>query len=281
MRREVIDYHMHLERGPLTLEWLKKFWERAEMRGVQEIAITEHAHRFQEFYPVYSHLVSGADAYPYMEKWMAEEFKLHIGDYHALIQEAQGQGIPVKFGIEADYFLGKDELIGTLLQQYPFDFVLGSVHVLEKWGFDYSPDHGWEGRDLNAVYAQYIAVLTQAAKSGLFDCLAHLDVIKVFGHRAGRDYHQEWTGLFEAMAAHGLAMEISTAGLRKPVGEVYPAPSLIALGAQHRIPITIASDAHEPEDVGFQWEVAVGLAKAHGYTTVNVYSQRRPKELPI
>lgn len=272
---------MHLERGSLILPWLREFWDKAQARGIWEIAITEHAHRFAEFYPVYSHLLSGEDAYPFMQGWLAREFCHRLDDYYGLIKEAQATGIRVKFGIEVDYFLGKETAIDTLLQAYPFDFVLGSVHVLGKWGFDFSPDCGWEGRDLDAVYAEYISVLTCAARSGLFDCLAHLDVIKVFGHRSGQDFSQQWTELFETMASHGLAMEISTAGLRKPVGEIYPAPFLIAMGAEFGIPITIASDAHVPEDVGYEWETAVEFARTYGYKSVTAYSQRQPCQLPL
>ncbi|NLM55781.1 MAG: histidinol-phosphatase HisJ family protein [Firmicutes bacterium] len=277
----MIDYHVHLERGPLDLHWLKKFWAQAEARGLQEIAITEHAHRFKEFYPVYSHLISGSDAYPYMKQWITEDFKLSLADYFRLLEEARAAGIPVRSGIEVDYFEGKEDYIRALLEDLPFDLVLGAVHVLGKWGFDFCSDCGWSGRDTDEVYREYIAVLKNAVQAGLFDCMAHLDVIKVFGHRPTRDCHDSWVALFEIMARQGLAMEISTAGLRKPVGEIYPAPALIAIAAQYGIPITIASDAHEPGDVGYKWEEAVALARNHGYKSITVYSQRQPRQIPF
>ncbi|MGI6150323.1 MAG: histidinol-phosphatase [Limnochordia bacterium] len=277
----MIDYHMHLERGPLTLDWLEKFWVQAESRGLQEIAITEHAHRFKEFYPVYNHLVSGDDAYPFVKEWIAKDFQLSLADYFALLEEARAAGIPVRFGLEVDYFVGREDEIRTRLAKLPLDLVLGSVHVLGKWGFDVYPDCGWAGRDADRVYREYIATLKQAVQSGLFDCMAHLDVIKVWGHRAQENLEDSWRDLLEAVARQGLSIEISTAGLRKPVGEIYPAPALIALAAQYSIPITIASDAHEPEDVGYQWEEAAALARKHGYKSITVYTQRQPRQIPF
>lgn len=277
----MIDYHMHLERGPMSLSWLKEFSDQAQKRGLQEFAITEHAHRFKEFYPVYKHLLEGDDAYAYMQDWMAKELQLSLVDYFALLEEARSEGIPVKFGIETDYFLGQEENIRSLLSDYPFDFVLGSVHFIGKWGFDYSPNHGWQGRDHDTVYREYISLLEHAVKANLFDCLAHLDVIKVFGHRPTGSLEKEWQRLLELIAMSNLAIEISTAGLRKPVGEIYPAPPLIAKAAELGIPITIASDAHEPQDVGHKWELAVELAKSHGYSAITIFEKRRPQKLAI
>lgn len=277
----MIDYHIHLERGPYTLEWVRRFWEQAESRGLTEIGITEHAHRFKEFRPVYEHLLEGVGHYPYVRSWLGGEFHYSIEEYFDLLEKARDDGMPIKVGIEADFFPSKMVLIRDILDEYSFDYILGSVHFLDKWSFDYDPKYGWAERDIDLVYLQYIAALKEAVASGMFDIMSHLDVIKVFGNRPSKDLEAEWDSLLEAIAASGLCIEISTAGLRKPVQEIYPEENLIRKAAQLHIPITIASDAHIPDDVGDQWETAVRTARQAGYTEYQIFTDRRAQSKPL
>lgn len=263
----MIDYHMHLENGPLTLDWLREFWKQAQSVGLREIGITEHAHQFKEFIPVYGHLTQNPQQYPVVQKWLGREFRYHLQSYLTLLQEARAEGIPVKFGLELDYFPETADLAASVLKDYPdFDFILGSVHFIGQWPFDFAPELGWEDSRVEVAYLDYLNLMHQLVNSGLCDVLAHLDVIKVFGHRAQKNLRAEWSSLLQAISKADLAIEVSTAGWRKPVGEIYPDELILKEAANLEIPITIASDAHYPQDVGYRWRDAVAYAKQGGYT---------------
>lgn len=279
----MIDYHIHLERGPYNVEWLLQFWDQAQRRGITEIGITEHAHEFREFLPVYEHLWKEAGNDPGLASWIRRHFQHSIEDYLELLGRGGESGIFLKVGMEVDYFPQSEGKIRSLLSSYDFDFVLGSVHFLDDWSFDWDPEIGWPGRNSDAVYLEYLSILEKMVKSRLFDIAAHLDVIKVFGHRPKQNLDREWHDLLVLMLQSNLALEVNTAGLRKPVGEIYPHPMLIAEAARLGIPITIASDAHMPLDVGDRWEEAVALACNSGFRKYCTFTDRQPTshDLPL
>jgi histidinol-phosphatase (PHP family) len=271
----MIDYHIHLERGPYSLEWLKQFWDQAEFRGISEIGVTEHAHEFWEFKSVYEHLWEDSACVGMTASWIGRHFQHSVEDYFRLLEEGKKSGIPLKIGLECDYFPQSEAKIRTLLHRYNFDFVLGSVHFLDDWSFDWNPELGWPGRNPDDVYLAYLGLLEKMAQASLFDVLAHLDVIKVFGHRAQENLDRQWKALLQLISEADLVMEVSTAGLRKPVGEIYPHPTLIKEAARLNIPITIASDAHTPFDVGDRWQEAETIAKDAGYTSYCSFTGRK------
>jgi histidinol-phosphatase (PHP family) len=128
------------------------------------------------------------------------------------------------------------------------DFVLGSVHFLDRDDqmFDSVPDGAaqFEGRDVDAIYADYFRRVREMAATGLVDCLAHLDLIKIHGHRAGGEIGAIVDETLDFIRARNLAIELSTAGWRKPVNELYPSDRIIELAMEKAIPFTTASDAH-------------------------------------
>ena len=269
----MIDYHMHLENGPLTLEWLERFWQIAEKRGITEIGITEHCHKFREFYPMFKHLTRGEGSYQFMRDWIAADFKINLDQYIELLLSARSQRIPVKIGLELDYLPGTESFAQKLISQYPFDFVLGSVHVIDKWGFDYAPEV-WDNQDTDQAYRGYYEVLSSAVDSGLFDIAAHFDLIKVFGHRTDTRFTDHVCQILEKMARNQLSLELSSAGLRKPVGEIYPADWILQRAGELEIPITFASDAHYPEDVGADFDQLLKAANRCGVSVYSIYSNR-------
>ncbi|MCK9524485.1 MAG: histidinol-phosphatase HisJ family protein [Limnochordia bacterium] len=274
----MIDYHIHIERGPYNLEWVQQFWAQAKSRGISEIGITEHAHNFREFKPIYEHLWQETTSGDTSASWLGRHFQHSIEEYLELLEMGRKAGIFLKVGLEADYFPHRESEIRSLLRRYSFDFVLGSVHFLGSWSFDWKAELGWPGRELDDVYLAYIELVKRAAQSELFDVLSHLDVIKVFGHRARRRLDSEWAALLQLIAEEDLAIEVSTAGLRKPVGEIYPHPALIKEAARLNIPITLASDAHTPADVGDRWEEAVAIARASGCRSYCSFTRRKRVE---
>jgi histidinol-phosphatase (PHP family) len=272
------DYHIHIEKGPYTPEWLAHFVAVARQRGLREMGLTEHLCDFHE-----GQEASGAwwEGEPdevdreHARRWWQGRPRASLGEYVAFVQASHPQGVAVRLGVEVDYFPQAEDALRRLLAAYPFDFVLGSVHWLGGWGFDHlSRLERWQGRDVDRVYRRYFAELGRAARSGLFDVLAHVDLVKIAGHRPSFDLTPLYREAAQTIATAGVAVEVSTAGLRKPVHEIYPAEPFLRMLREHDIPITLASDAHRPEDVGGDFEAAVALARRCGYEAICTFSRR-------
>ena len=265
----IVDYHMHL-RDPdgqidFGVEAVERFVERASERGVDEIGFTEHVYYFvqtRDFWRI-----------PYQ----TERCSLDLDVYTEAVSEAKRQGLPVKLGLEVDWAGERADELAALLAGYPFDYLLCSVHWLAGgFGIDGAVGGGaWEQWPEEEVWSRYVAELSTAAASGNFDVLSHPDLAKIHGVRGSDDRYEE---LAAAVDAAGVALEISTAGLRKPVAEIYPDPRLLRLSTA---PITLASDAHEPRRVGEDFERAIELARAHGRDTVSVFEARARRQEPL
>jgi len=183
----------------------------AQRKGLKEIGFADHI-------PMYFFPEGDRDSSVAMS---SGELPVYAARVRA-VQEKM-RPYPVKFGIEADYTPGMEAELAAILGEYQFDYVLGSIHFLDGWGFDnsrYKAEYDKWG--LFELYETYFLVLGQAAASGLFDSLAHPDLIKKFGFRPDRDI----TGLYQEaagkIAESGVCIEVNTAGLRVPAGEIYP-----------------------------------------------------------
>jgi histidinol-phosphatase (PHP family) len=258
----IVDYHMHLrdeqERLTFTVEAVERFVETAVAGGVDEIGFTEHVYYFRQTAAVWT--------LPYQ----TERCRYDLDEYVGAVVEAKDQGLPVKLGLEVDWWPPHDAAIAAALEPYPWDFLLGSVHWLGEEPVDS------EGGLADA--APYFATVAEAARSGHFDVLSHLDLVKIFGLRPGPEHYD---GLADTIAEAGVAVEVSTAGWRKPVGELYPAPELLARLAECGVPITLASDAHVPELVGENFPRALAVAREAGYETVTVFDSRSGRQEPL
>ncbi len=263
----MLDLHTHVWQhrpGAVTptLDEVAAYCDGAGSKGITEIAITEHSHRFDrildQVLPFWKRPRSGdvADATDHV---LEAEGGGDLDAYVEVLVEAQNAGLPVLIGLEVDYLPGTLDAMSAALDDYPFDVLLGSVHWLDEWLFDAYDNEAfarrWEERDPADVFGQYVDHVLDLAASGLVDVLAHLDVIKVAGHRP--------SGLagIEARLVDGLTattspvIELSSAGLRKPVADIYPSGSLLddLLDAGARI--TTASDAHTVEQIGYRFDV--------------------------
>ena len=173
----------------------------------------------------------------------------------------------VLMGIEADYRPDTLSDVRSLLDAHPFDYVIGSVHFLGSWGLDDERQiDGYSGRDMDDVWIEYLELVGDAAESGLFTILGHLDLAKKFGYHPSRSLAAELDRLVERVARSGVLVEINTAGLHKPVREAYPSPDILTRLNEAGVDITFGSDAHRPSEVGRDFDHAVRLARAAGYT---------------
>ena len=261
----LVDYHMHLRRPSRdveeidhSVEAVERYVERARERGVDEIGFAEHVYYFRE------------TRFAWWLPYQLERCTRGLDRYCDAVLEAKRRGLPVKLGIEVDWVPEHADGLAAALEPYPWDFVLGSVHWIGDLAVDQQPGL-WAEHSVEEVWAIYARELEAAARSGHFDVLAHPDLVKIFGDRVDWD----WQPVIDVL--DGLALEVSTAGLHKPVGELYPDAALLR-GAKR---ITLASDAHVPEDVGRDFDQAVAHARAAGFETVTVFDRRESRQEPL
>lgn len=190
--------------------------------------------------------------------------------------------LAIGLGIEADYVPGFEERLRTLLSQHPFDYVLGSVHYIDGWGFD-NPAclDGYARWEIDELYGRYFALVQQAIRSGLFDILAHPDLIKKFGYRPRADMRGLYEEVARAMAEASVCVEVNTAGLRVPAKEIYPSLEFLKACRRYGVLAAVGSDAHQPHLVAWEWRLAREWLLAAGYHQVVVFEARKPKVIKI
>jgi histidinol-phosphatase (PHP family) len=271
------DLHVHLRPDAddtpaeryFTAENAARYRDAANAAGIAELGISEHIHRFRQALDVWRH--------PF---WVEQA----IDDLDAYCDFLAASGLMV--GIEADYVGGVEDRIATLLDARPFDYVIGSVHFVGEGSVDQERWDVWEleGRDPERVWGRYFEQLAAAARSGLFDVLAHPDLVKVWGTGRpgpGGDLRRFYEPAVEAIAESGVAVEVSTAGLRKPVGELYPAPGFAELCVEAGVPFSLSSDAHVPEQVGHAYPQAVEFMRGLGIDRLAVFRGRESTLEPL
>ena len=194
---------------------------------------------------------------------------------------------PVRLGLECDFIPGQESWIEQLARLAPWDYFIGSVHYLAPgWDVD---NPKWIGRftasetAVEEIWTLYWRAYERCVSSGLFDFVAHPDLPKKFGFRPAGDLRRYYEPTISAAARHDVAMEISTAGLHKPVGELYPSSELLEMMHAANIPVVVSSDAHAPGEVGRDFDQAVAAARTVGYThTVRLAGRVRHLEpLPV
>lgn len=191
--------------------------------------------------------------------------------------------LPVRLGIEADYIEDHLDDVAGVLARHEFDYVYGSVHFIGGWGFDQSRfKFEFERRDIDEVYEVYFRTVMAAARTGLFDVMTHLDVVKKYGHRPIADITPLYEEVGATLAKSGVAIELNSSGLRMPVGEIYPSLELLKIMRAHGVPITFGSDAHKPVQVGKDFDQLLEHARAAGYRDFVGFAgrQRVPRPLP-
>ena len=262
----IVDYHMHLRAPDESLdhsvEAVERFVEVASERGIDELGFTEHVFYFQETRSLWS--------VPYQ----LERCRHPIETYVEAIVESRRQGLPVKLGLEVDYVPGREEETRDLLAPYPWDYLTGSIHFIDGHGVDGEPSLV-TAVGVEEAWRRYWDALGQAARSGLFDTLAHPDLVKMYGDELPWDWSSVVGGL------DGLCLEVSSAGLHKRHGKLYPNRELLGEANARGVPITLASDAHVPQNVGRDLDQAIEHATAAGYDTVTVFESRRARQEPL
>ena len=266
------DYHVHLrpdEPGTTAERYFTsanadRYREAASEKGIAELGVSEHVHRFYDALDVWDH--------PFWRENAADDLE----SYAAFVREETD----LKLGIEADFIPGREDRMANLLDSQDWDYVIGSVHFLRDFAVDMQGAYDvWgRGESPEKVWKRYFDTLAEAARTGMFDIMAHPDLVKVWGKgRPGPegDRRRYYEPAVEAFADAGVAVEISTAGLRKPVGEIYPARQFLEMVVEAGCPVALSSDAHVPEHVGWEYERAVELLGDVGVTEIVVFERRQ------
>jgi histidinol-phosphatase (PHP family) len=264
------DYHVHLRTDALDASAaehlqtanVQRYREVADDRGIAELGVSEHVYRFRQALDVWRH--------PFWVQYATDD----LDEYCGFVREETN----LRLGIEADFVPGGEDRMANLLEARDFDYTIGSVHFLREGAVDMDDYSVWQrGRSPEDVWRRYFQTIGETARSGLFDVLAHPDLVKYWGETARRpegDLRRYYQLAIDGIAESGIAVELSTAGLRKPAGELYPATDFLRMAVEAGAPVALSSDAHRPEDVGADYDRALAVLEELGVNEICVFERR-------
>jgi histidinol-phosphatase (PHP family) len=271
------DYHVHLRPDEpehtageaFTAANAERYVEVASERGVETLGVSEHIHRFRQALEIWQH------------PFWRESARDDLDAYCDFVRNETS----LSLGIEADFISGAEDRTATLLEARDWDYVIGSIHFLRDAALDMRGDWDiWRSGSADKVWRRYFETLGEAARSGLFDILAHPDLVKVWGSSAPmpeRDLRFYYELAMEGIADSDVAIEVSTAGLRKPVGEIYPAPAFLEMCLEAGRPVALSSDAHTPNDLAYRYEDALEYLERLGVGEIAVFERRVRRLEPV
>ncbi|MDD2567797.1 MAG: histidinol-phosphatase [Thiovulaceae bacterium] len=252
----IVDLHNHTKLCNHAQGELFEYVERAIGNKTRYFGFADHAP--MDFDPKYR--MSFAQMGEYEREVL--ELKEHYKDT-----------IEILLGYEVDYLEGHmDERV----LHAKVDYLIGSVHFIDGWGFDNPEFIGrYEHEDIDVIWKQYFDAIEKMAQTKLFDIVGHLDLIKVFKYMPKGDIVKIAQKALIAIKEADMSLEVNMAGYRKPIGEPYPSLALLQEAYKLGIPITLASDAHTPEQVGMFGEETVAFVKSAGYKECVYYKERK------
>lgn len=261
------DYHTHTPLCRHAEGEPEAFIEAALRSGLAEYGISDHAPQIPE---------------PFDDWRMAEaELPAYFHWIERARRHAAGR-IPVRAGLECDWLTGCEPWIANLAARHDWDYLIGSVHYLGDWDFDNPKWLGrWAASDVDAVWTHYWQTYTKMADSGLFDILAHPDLVKKFSHVPAGDLDRFYEPVIDSIAASGSVIEINTAGWHKPCAEAYPTPRFLELACSAGVGLVISSDSHTPSEVARDFPRAIQIAKAAGYRETVLFEKRQRRSEPL
>ncbi|MHA6528778.1 histidinol phosphate phosphatase domain-containing protein [Paenibacillus sp. BAC0078] len=270
--------------GAYSDEWLDLYLKQAKERGMHTVGIVDHLYRFKK-YKAYSEkhmLLDNSPIGRLQREWLEQVCIADVEEFTACIQSQKmkwrQEGIELRLGIEADYFPGCEQELSRILEEQPYDYVIGSVHFVDGWGFDNpATQKHFEQFDLEALYTRFFELVGGAISSRLFDIVAHLDNLKAFNYRPDE---QQLLPMYERIAdllvEHDTATEINAGMLyRYPIQEMCPSPAFLAVLAAKGVLFTTSTDAHFPDDLGCYADQQVELLKQAGIREIVTFQNRR------
>lgn len=254
------DYHSHTPLCKHASGTPEAYVEAAVTAGLSEYGISDHAPCRPE---------------PFDDWRMLE---CDLPEYFEWIERGRAAAsgrINIRAGLECDWLTGCESFICELARMHDWDYLIGSVHYLGGWDFDNPKWLGkWAETDVAAVWREYWKAYAEMAESGLFDILAHPDLVKKFSYAPAGDLDRFYEPVIDAIAAGGSVIELNTAGWHKPCAEAYPAPRFLELACSAGVGLVISSDAHAPEEIARDFGKARKLAMAAGYRETQLFEKR-------
>lgn len=253
----MIDSHTHLENGDLSVEYALKFIQSAKEKGIDHLHILDHTHRFFEFRDMYE----GICKIDVQKAWFEKKQKNSIKEFYSLIEQLKQMDLPIKvsYGLEVCYMPGWEDFLKPLLNDYPYDFLVGSVHSVDGYLYDmdaFSRELLWDVRPSSEIYQTYYSSIEKLIKSDLFTQVGHPDVIKMYNYDPGYDLHPTYEKLADLALEHHIKMEDNTgAHYRYHHPDVGLNDDFRNILRQKNVDIITASDAHYPEHVGMCFEL--------------------------
>lgn len=271
----LIDYHTHHARCGHAVGELEEYVKRGIELGLSQLGLSDHMPLLH---------VDLAAYYPEMAMPL-DELPRYVEEAFQLKEKYRGQ-IDLRVGLEGDYIEGWERQIEEIVKAYPWDYVIGSVHFLGEWDVsDFRQVHNWEGQNVFAVYERYYDAVAKAARTGFYDIMGHLDVIKRFGHRPDAALEAETVDLelhtLTAVKKAGVAMELNASGLSKPVAEMFPSRRILSAAVEMGIPLTVGSDAHDPLKLGEHLDQARALLHELGVRELATFEGRKRTMVPL
>jgi len=266
----VPDYHMHTPRCHHAKGNVREYAQAAITARLTEIGMSDHSPMPEVFH----------------DDWRMDMRELN--DYQREVMTVRDEVkeiLTVRVGLEADFRPGSESYVARLIDSYAWDYIIGSVHYIAGWDFD-NPDKikHWDGCNIEDAWCVYFDLVAQSAATGMFDIIGHPDLIKKFGHRppeGSKRIASAMESMLQAVKKSDCALEISSAGLRKPVKEIYPHPRMIHRAAELGIPFAFGSDAHAPESVGYAMDDCLALLESSGIHEVCAFEQRSRRMVKI
>ena len=257
----MVDYHMHtvLSDGKDSYEEMVRM---AISKGLDEIGISDHIC----LKPV---------------GWTIQMEDIPVMTRQILdLKEKYSDQINIRYGIEVDYLPGLEKELSQLIESIPVDYVIGSIHFIGEWNFD--TDQSYYGKWTNdELYEKYFGLVQQAAHSGLFDIIGHLDLIKKFRIYPESNQEKLFEDTIKTIKAHNLVVELNTGGMDRPCAEYFPGPKLLELCYRHQVPITLSSDAHQGVQIARHFESATTMLSQIGFTEIVGFNNRVRRNIKL
>ncbi len=257
-----VDLHNHTTLCNHAEGTMEEYVKKAIEMKIDVFGFSEHAP--MDFDPNYRMNLSLKDFYENEVKNLKEKYK---------------NDIEILLAYEVDFMQDRTLMLDEILNS-DVDYLIGSVHFIQEknsdlWGFDNPEFIGkYKEKNIDDIWTDYFRAIEEMAKSGYFDIVGHLDLIKVFKYLPNKDIRLIAKDALTAIKKSGMVLEINAAGLRKPITEPYPSKNLLELAYEMNIPITFSSDAHAVEQIGFKYEKVTQFAKKIGYSKCMTFNKR-------
>ncbi len=260
------NYHIHTYLCNHATGTIDDYINTAIEMKIGEIGFADHA-------PLPEHLRKGITMKP-------EETEFYISEIDKRKSLFKNR-IMIRLGFEVDFPM-HDSFDKKYLTDPRIDFLIGSCHFIDDWPFDHNAYiDEYERRDIDDIYSRYYKIMEALVDSKQFDIAGHFDIVKKFGHRPKKDFTDIIERISKKMSKFGLTAEINTSGMLKPVKEIYPSHDIIETFYRNNVPVTISSDSHSPELIGYLLGYTLEKIKKIGYKKISGFRKRKRYEIAI